>query len=139
MECAFLLGYLAGAQRVPDLRASWAPPPKTTLLHVCSPYGHPGSTGSRGTMAAVTGGGWGSTVEKVLPAVVVLKAWFRTTFDGDEAMYTEGTGFVVDMERGIILTNRHLSGPGPVTARAVFRNKEELSLEALYWVSAEGR
>lgn len=36
--------------------------------------------------------------------------------------------FVVDAERGIILTNRHVVTTGPVTADAVFANKEEVSL-----------
>jgi len=43
-----------------------------------------------------------------------------------------GDRFVVDAERGLILTNRHVVTPGPVVATAVFQNREESSLRAVY-------
>ena len=42
------------------------------------------------------------------------------------------TGFVVDAELGIILTNRHVVNPGPVVAEAVFLNHEEVEVRAVY-------
>jgi len=48
------------------------------------------------------------------------------------ASTARGLGFVVDATRGIILTNRHVVTPGPVTAEAVFRNNEEVRLTPIY-------
>ena len=45
----------------------------------------------------------------------------------------QATGFVVDATRGIIMTNRHVAGPGPVVAEAIFQNNEEAHLEAVYY------
>ncbi len=42
------------------------------------------------------------------------------------------TGFVVDAERGLILTNRHVANPGPVVAEAVFLNHEEVEVKVIY-------
>jgi S1-C subfamily serine protease len=53
-------------------------------------------------------------------------------FDGDGASYSYATGFVVDAKAGIILTNRHVVAPGPVLADAIFVNKEEVALQAIY-------
>ena len=38
----------------------------------------------------------------------------------------------MDAARGLILTNRHVLRPGPVVAEAVFQNREEVPLRALY-------
>lgn len=75
---------------------------------------------------------WEAVLDKVLPAIVVLKVNFTKHFDTEQATCTTGTGFVVDKERGIILTNRHLVTTGPVRAEAVFMNKEEVELLPLY-------
>jgi S1-C subfamily serine protease len=42
------------------------------------------------------------------------------------------TGFIVDAARGLVLTNRHVVSPGPVRADAIFHNKEEVELDAIY-------
>jgi S1-C subfamily serine protease len=42
------------------------------------------------------------------------------------------TGFVVDAEQGLILTNRHVVTAGPVVAEAVFQNNEEVDVQAIY-------
>ena len=39
---------------------------------------------------------------------------------------------MVDAERGLILTNRHVVTPGPVTAEATFLNREEVQLYPVY-------
>jgi S1-C subfamily serine protease len=43
-----------------------------------------------------------------------------------------GAGFIVDKARGLILTNRHVVLPGPVVADAIFQNREEVPVHALY-------
>lgn len=78
------------------------------------------------------GNGWQATIDRVAPAVVVLRVSSPRAFDGDQAGYSMATGFVVDAERGLILTNRHVVTPGPVTAEAVFLDNEEVDVEAVY-------
>ena len=75
---------------------------------------------------------WEETIEEVTPAIVSIKVSVTRTFDTGNATSSQGTGFIVDAERGIILTNRHMVTPGPVTAEAVFQNNEEVPLRAIY-------
>jgi S1-C subfamily serine protease len=53
-------------------------------------------------------------------------------FDTDPASVTVATGFVVDAERGLILTNRHVVRAGPVTAEATFLDHETLPVYPVY-------
>ena len=53
-------------------------------------------------------------------------------FDTERNMSAQATGFVVDAQRGLILTNRHVVTPGPVTAQATFLNREEVQLYPVY-------
>src|SRR5690606_6143690 len=52
--------------------------------------------------------------------------------DTERNTSSQATGFVVDAERGLILTNRHVVTPGPVRARAIFLNQEEVDLQPIY-------
>ena len=54
------------------------------------------------------------------------------SFDTERNISAQATGFVVDAERGLILTNRHVVTPGPVTAEATFLNREEVQLYPVY-------
>ena len=69
---------------------------------------------------------WKYTLERALPAIVVIRANYVRPFDGDHAGAGHATGFVVDAKRGLILTNRHVVSTGPVRAEATFLNKEEV-------------
>ena len=75
---------------------------------------------------------WQRTVTRVSQAVVVIKTTGTRAFDTESAGSSYATGFVVDKRLGIILTNRHVLRPGPVVAEAVFQNREEVPLRALY-------
>jgi S1-C subfamily serine protease len=75
---------------------------------------------------------WQTTVKRVSQAVVVIKTTGVRAFDTETAGSAYATGFVVDMALGLILTNRHVLRPGPVVAEAVFQNREEVPLRALY-------
>ena len=75
---------------------------------------------------------WQTTVKRVSRAVVVIKTTGVRSFDTESAGSAYATGFVVDAARGLILTNRHVLRPGPVVAEAVFQNREEVPLRALY-------
>lgn len=55
---------------------------------------------------------WRKALNKVVPAVVVLRTTACRAFDTESAGASYATGFVVDKRRGIILTNRHVVKPG---------------------------
>jgi S1-C subfamily serine protease len=75
---------------------------------------------------------WSKTLDKVVTATVAIKFSTVRHFDTERAGYGVATGFVVDKKRGLILTNRHVVRPGPVTAEAIFLNHEEVSLYPVY-------
>ncbi|GKD66006.1 protease Do-like protein 7 [Tanacetum coccineum] len=75
---------------------------------------------------------WRNALEKVVPAVVVLRTTATRAFDTQSAASSYATGFVVDKTRGIILTNRHVVKPGPVVAEAMFVNREEIPIYPVY-------
>ncbi len=76
--------------------------------------------------------GWQKMLDRVVPAIVVMRVNAPRSFDDVVAGYQTATGFVVDAERGLILTNRHVVMPGPVVAEGVFLDNEEVDLHALY-------
>ena len=75
---------------------------------------------------------WQTTLERVGQAVVSIRVTSTRDFDTDDAGVSQGTGFVVDTARGLILTNRHMVHPGPVVAEGVLHNDEEVQLHAVY-------
>lgn len=75
---------------------------------------------------------WEAVLDRSIPAVVAIRTSSPRSFDTDASGNSVATGFVVDAERGIILTNRHVVEPGPVVAEAVFYNHEEVPLRAIY-------
>ncbi|EPS74722.1 hypothetical protein M569_00033, partial [Genlisea aurea] len=75
---------------------------------------------------------WRKALNKVVPAVVVLRTTACRSFDTESAGASYATGFVVDKSRGIILTNRHVVKPGPVVAEAMFVNREEIPVHPIY-------
>jgi S1-C subfamily serine protease len=75
---------------------------------------------------------WTNTLERISSGVVSIRVDATRAFDTEWNSSTQATGFVVDAERGLILTNRHVVTPGPVVAEAVFRNNEEVRLTPVY-------
>jgi S1-C subfamily serine protease len=75
---------------------------------------------------------WMESLEKAIRAIVSIRLLSVRAFDGNGASFSVATGFVVDLKRGIILTNRHVVTPGPVVADAIFLNKEEVDLIPIY-------
>ncbi|WCJ25254.1 Pro-apoptotic serine protease nma111 [Euphorbia peplus] len=75
---------------------------------------------------------WKATINKVVPAVVVLRITSCRSFDTESPSSVYATGFIVDKLRGIILTNRHVVKPGPVVGQAIFLNHEELPVYPIY-------
>ncbi len=75
---------------------------------------------------------WNNTLERISSGVVSIRVDSTRAFDTGWNASSQATGFVVDAERGLILTNRHVVTPGPVVAEGVFRNNEEVRLTPVY-------
>ncbi|MHA7839077.1 MAG: trypsin-like peptidase domain-containing protein [bacterium] len=88
--------------------------------------------GAAAEVAVEEVGGWQETLDRVAPAVVVLRVSSPRAFDDGTPGTSTATGFVVDAEEGLILTNRHVVTAGPVVAEAVFQNNEEVDVRAIY-------
>ncbi|GFP91126.1 protease Do-like 7 [Phtheirospermum japonicum] len=55
---------------------------------------------------------WQKALDKVVPAVVVLRTTACRAFDTESAGASYSTGFIVDKSCGVILTNRHVVKAG---------------------------
>ncbi|KAI8963871.1 Pro-apoptotic serine protease NMA111 [Daldinia sp. FL1419] len=75
---------------------------------------------------------WQATIENVVRSVVSIRFCLTCSFDTDAACASEATGFVVDAEKGYILTNRHVVSPGPFWGYVVFDNHEEVDAYPVY-------
>jgi S1-C subfamily serine protease len=75
---------------------------------------------------------WAVTLERIASSVVSIEVDATRAFDTEWNTSAQATGFVVDAERGLILTNRHVVTPGPVTSTATFLNREEVQLYPIY-------
>ena len=75
---------------------------------------------------------WAQTLERIASGVVTIQIDSTRAFDTEWNTSAQATGFVIDAKRGLILTNRHVVTPGPVTAQATFQNREEVQLYPVY-------
>lgn len=87
---------------------------------------------SRVPTAATDTPEWQAMVEKVIKNVVSIHFCQTHSFDTDGAIASEATGFVVDAEKGYILTNRHVVGAGPFWGYCIFDNHEECDVHPVY-------
>jgi pro-apoptotic serine protease NMA111 len=90
------------------------------------------AAGFVGRAVAAESPAWDRTIERIAPSVVTIEIDQTRAFDTEWNLSSQATGFVVDAVRGLILTNRHVVTPGPVVATAVFQNREEVELHAVY-------
>ena len=75
---------------------------------------------------------WAQVINSVTDSIVTIRVDATRSFDTERSSSSQATGFVVDAERGIILTNRHVVQPGPIFAEALFANREEIELKPIY-------
>jgi S1-C subfamily serine protease len=75
---------------------------------------------------------WAQTLERIASGVVTIQIDCTRAFDTEWNATAQATGFVIDAKHGLILTNRHVVTPGPVTAQAIFLNREEVQLFPVY-------
>ncbi|MEC7985024.1 MAG: trypsin-like peptidase domain-containing protein, partial [Myxococcota bacterium] len=75
---------------------------------------------------------WEGMIQSYSNAIVSIKIASNRNFDTEKAGTGVATGFVVDAKNGLILTNRHVVEPGPVSSYAVLMNNEEIPLVPVY-------
>jgi S1-C subfamily serine protease len=75
---------------------------------------------------------WARTLEQISRGVVSIQFDLARSFDTETNASLQATGFVVDAKRGLILTNRHVVTTGPVTAKGIFLDREEVQLYPVY-------
>lgn len=75
---------------------------------------------------------WRKTLDRVTRSVVSIRMDRPRAFEGVGRNNSQATGFVVDAEQGLILTNRHVVTAGPIVAQAVFLDNEEVELVPVY-------
>ena len=75
---------------------------------------------------------WQATIERVIKSVVSIHFCQTCSFDTDLSFSSQATGFVVDAERGFILTNRHVACAGPFWGYCIFDNHEECDVRPVY-------
>jgi len=100
------------------------------VLAVCSLWFYSGALLADTEYAASDS--WAKTVSVAAQSVVSLQLSNLRNFDGTEQGDSSATGFVVDAKNGIILTNRHVVGSGPIRLSATFQNQERVDAVPLY-------
>jgi pro-apoptotic serine protease NMA111 len=75
---------------------------------------------------------WSEVINRATDSIVTIRVDAVRAFDTGGNKSSQATGFVVDAKRGIVLTNRHVVQSGPVVAEALFSNREEIALKAIY-------
>lgn len=127
---------LATAQNIPVPPAPDASPSAVTQPPAAGPA--PGAQAQQAaelaqqTAAVEEDPDWAVTLERIAGSVVSIDVDATRAFDTEWNTTAQATGFVVDAEKGLVLTNRHVVTPGPVTAEATFLNREEVQLYAVY-------
>ncbi|KAJ2808539.1 serine protease, partial [Coemansia furcata] len=76
---------------------------------------------------------WDTLQDRLRSSVVSISICHTFHFDHEEAYRSNATGFVVDAEQGIILSNRHVMATGPSFHKATFFNDMELFLQPTYY------
>src|SRR4026209_2623739 len=133
MQRTALFVLLAASLSSPAWAATETPPagqgmPSTVATEVREPA----ATNSVVPVSEAEDSRWTRTLERVATGVVTIQVDLTRAFDTEWNMSSQATGFVVDAKRGLNLTNRHVVTPGPVTAQAVFLNREEVQLYPVY-------
>lgn len=103
-------------------------PPATTLLE------HIDAVPTVVAMTTTTSKGrnWERTLEKSIRSIVSIHVTAVRGFDTESAGVYTATGFIVDANQGIILSNRHVVSPGPIKATGILSNDEEITLYPVY-------
>src|SRR6516162_2456043 len=121
----------SSAAAVPEPPVPAIPPPARPTPPLGTPEGQ-GAVAAEQAAAGEENPDWAVTLQRIASSVVSIDVDQTRAFDTEWNNSAQATGFVVDAERGLILTNRHVVTPGPVTAEATFLNREEVQLYPVY-------
>ncbi|TPX35142.1 hypothetical protein SmJEL517_g02385 [Synchytrium microbalum] len=75
---------------------------------------------------------WTKTLEHAIKSLVSIKFIVCRKFDTWNVGSFNATGFIVDIENGIILTNKHVITDAPWIGRICFKNSEEVPCHPIY-------
>ncbi|KAJ2668918.1 hypothetical protein IWW42_004907 [Coemansia sp. RSA 1085] len=76
---------------------------------------------------------WNTLQDRLRDSIVSTNSSVAVSFDTTSSIVTNATGFVVDAEKGIILSNRHVMSAGPSFHKATFFNNQEVFLQPFYY------
>jgi S1-C subfamily serine protease len=91
------------------------------------------STKPFSTSSAENSSKWQAAITDTVSAVVSIRYARPYYFDTEAAGTGGATGFIVCADRGYILTNRHVVGPGPFSGYCIFDNHEECQVYPVYY------
>jgi S1-C subfamily serine protease len=106
--------------------------PSATAVRTATPAAGTPVPGIPGPGIPGSPANWAQTLERIATGVVTIQIDSTRAFDTEWNTTAQATGFVIDAKRGLILTNRHVVTSGPVTAQAIFLNREEVQLHPVY-------
>ncbi|KAJ2786085.1 hypothetical protein H4R18_000117 [Coemansia javaensis] len=87
---------------------------------------------NNGSSSSTTTPKWQETTEASFGGIVAIRFAQPIAFDTEGVATSTASGFIVDAQRGIILTNRHVVGAGPFVGEAIMHDHEVVAVEALY-------
>ncbi|KAJ2713976.1 hypothetical protein H4R19_001976 [Coemansia spiralis] len=75
---------------------------------------------------------WDTLQERLRASVLSINIVRPMPFDTFDCGSGYASGFIVDAEQGIVLSNRHVVGPGPRYHKGTFFNNQEIDLQPHY-------
>ncbi|KAJ3295270.1 hypothetical protein HK104_002860 [Borealophlyctis nickersoniae] len=75
---------------------------------------------------------WKETLERVIKSLVSIRFIITRNFDTWQVGSYTATGFIVDVEEGLILTNKHVVTDAPFIGKVSFKNSEEVAAWPAY-------
>ncbi|KAJ2236470.1 hypothetical protein H4R99_000814 [Coemansia sp. RSA 1722] len=76
---------------------------------------------------------WSTIQDRLRESIISIRCSSAMFFDTESPGCGNATGFVVDAEQGIVLSNRHVMGPGPSYHKGTFFNNAEVFLQPCYY------
>ncbi|MDA1191998.1 MAG: S1C family serine protease [Candidatus Poribacteria bacterium] len=76
---------------------------------------------------------WTADIERYKPSVVNIERSAEVVFETERQGTSFATGFIVDAERGIIATNRHVTGTSPTVVKINFYDGSFTEARVLYY------
>ncbi|KAJ2771059.1 hypothetical protein IWQ57_002382 [Coemansia nantahalensis] len=77
--------------------------------------------------------GWDTLQDRLRNSIVSISSVVPMDFDTESRGGHNATGFIVDAEQGIVLSNRHVMAPGPSYHKGTFFNNQEIHLQPHYY------